>query len=347
MELNPPRSILLRAPNWLGDVVMTTPGLRALRSHFKDAHIAVQVRPGLEGILADCPYVDEVLTVTSYHQGTAALVDEAFELRRRGGFDLGICIPESFSSALLLRLAGARHVVGYGGGIRTPLLHQRVEIPKHWGARRMVARERFVLGLVEALGCKELGTDVELATSTRDDASVDSALAKDAEASQQPLVILAPGASYGSSKCWPASSFAEVGDALNARGFHVVLLGTETEASLTKEVEAAMTSAPLDLAGVLSLREVKSLIKRASLLVCNDAGARHIAAAFNVPSIVFFGPTSVEKTNLNLDSIHVLETHDNCRPCYKRQCPIDHRCMTGIHASRVIELSLATLGVAP
>lgn len=346
MELTSPERILLRAPNWLGDVVMTTPAMRALRSHFKEAHITVQVRPELAGILDPSPFVDEVIPVDSYHKGFAAMVKEGSALHRRGGFDLGICAPESISSALLMRFAGVRRVVGYGSGVRALFVHDRVEMPREWGARRMVARERFVLGLVESLGCKEVGTHCELATSKRDDARVQSLLAEHIDASTQPIVVFAPGASYGSSKCWPVPSFATVGDALNSRGFQVVLLGTAAEARLTGELASSMQTPAIDFAGALSLSEVKSLIKRSSLLVCNDAGARHIAAAFDIPSIVFFGPTSVEKTNLNLETVQVLETNDSCRPCYKRECPIDHRCMTGISPSRVIDLSLASLDAA-
>ena len=84
-------------------------------------------------------------------------------------------------------------------------------------------------------------------------------------------------------------------------------------------------------------------IRRASLMICNDAGARHIAAAFEIPAIVFFGPTSIAKTSLNLAGIEVLQTEDGCRPCYARECPIDHRCMTGIDPNRVIALALESL----
>ncbi|MBW2389638.1 MAG: glycosyltransferase family 9 protein [Deltaproteobacteria bacterium] len=108
---------------------------------------------------------------------------------------------------------------------------------------------------------------------------------------------------------------------------------------MTAAVAEAMSERPIDLAGVLDLGEAKALIRRAALMICNDAGARHIAAAFGIPAIVFFGPTSLEKTSLNLDGIEVLQTDDGCRPCYKRSCPIDHRCMTGIDSDQVIDLA--------
>jgi heptosyltransferase-2 len=337
--------ILVRAPNWVGDVVMATPGLRALRAHYRDAHITVQIRPGLEGLLGACPYVDEVIPVTSYHRGLAAIVAEGRGLANEARYDLGICLPDSFSSALLMRAARVKKIVGYRGGLRSPLLSDPVTQPREWGARKMVARERFVLGLTQALGCKDRGTHLELFTSSEEKADADIVMHKHKVGAGDAVVVLAPGASFGASKCWPVESFANVGDALQAYGVRVVLLGSPAEAALTAKVAAAMKEPPVDLAGCLTLGGAKALIRRSSLVVCNDAGARHIASAFGVPSIVFFGPTSLEKTNLNLESVAVLQTDDSCRPCYKRECPIDHRCMTGIAPDRVIEIAREALGL--
>ncbi len=339
MELTAPRQILVRGPNWVGDLVMATPGLRALRAEFPDARIVVQLRPGLEGLLSGCPYVDEVIPVRSYHRGVAAALREGAQMRRQDRFDLGVCIPDSFSSALLQRLAGVRRIVGYAGGVRGPLLHHAVAVPAEWGPRRLVAREHFVLGLMRSVGCKERGTHLELSTSAAEDARVDTVLREHDLSASDTLVALAPGASFGPSKWWPAEFYARVGDALRECGARIVLLGAASEAGLTARVAGAMAHTPIDLAGGLSLGEAKALIRRASLMVCNDAGARHIAAAFEVPSIVFLGPTSLEKTSLNLDRIAVMETGDACRPCYERSCPIDHRCMVGIDPERVIALA--------
>jgi len=344
MAFPTPRSILVRAPNWVGDAVMMTPGLRALRAGFEDARIVVQVRPGLEGLLSGSIHVDEVRPLPSYHGGLVAMVREARALRIQQRFDLGICIPESFSSALLQRLAGVRRVVGYGGGVRRPLLHHPVRVPAFWGARRIVPRESFVLGLMEAVGCKPQGTRLELFTTAEEERGVDVLLETHGVGAEEPLVALAPGASFGPSKCWPASSFAEVADHLAARGARIVLLGAPAEAPLTAAVSAAMKRPALDFASVLGLAESKALIRRSKLLICNDAGARHIAAAFGVPALVFFGPTSLEKTNLNLEGLSVLETDHGCRPCYERHCPIDHRCMNDISPEQVIELAQERIG---
>ena len=129
-------------------------------------------------------------------------------------------------------------------------------------------------------------------------------------------------------------------------GARVVLVGSQAEGELAKRVADGMRQEPINMVGVLGLGEAKALIRRTSLLVCNDAGARHIAVAFGVPCIIFMGPTSLEKTNVNLEGLRVFETLVPCRPCYKRNCPIDHPCMLKIDPEDVIRVACQTLGLA-
>jgi heptosyltransferase-2 len=327
--------ILVRAPNWAGDVVMATPGFRALRAGLPRARIEVLVRPGLEPLLAGAPWFDAVRTQRSYHRGAAAFLREAHGLRAER-YDVGLCLPDSRSSALFLRLAGVRRVVGYRCGGRGPLLHQAVEPPRENGARAVVARERHVLGLVEALGCAPRGTQLELFTTPEEEAAAERLLEAAGVAPGASLVALAPGASYGPSKLWPTESFARVGDALAGTGAAIVLVGAPSEAPLAARVRAAMRAPAADLTLGLDLGALKALLRRARLLVCNDAGARHVAVAFGVPAVVLMGPTSLAKTNMNLERVQVLAADVGCRPCYHRVCPIDHRCMTRLDPERVV-----------
>ncbi|MCZ6464708.1 MAG: lipopolysaccharide heptosyltransferase II [Proteobacteria bacterium] len=339
-----PSEILLRGPNWTGDLVMATPGFRAVRGRFPKARITLQVRPGLEALMHGAPWFDEVVPVTSYHRGTAAVLREARELRRRAPrFDLGICIPDSFSAALLMRAGGVREVAGYRRGGRGVLLHTPVTPPSAWGSHRRVARERFVLDLVGALGCPERGTHLELFTTPVEEKRAAQALSSRGVDAARPWVALAPGASYGPSKCWPAESFAAVADAVVRAGGQAVLVGAPAEAPLAARVRAATCEPTADLVGALDLGSLKAVLRRASALVCNDAGARHVAVAFGVPAIVLMGPTDLAKTNENLERVTVLQTDVSCRPCYRRVCPIDHRCMTRIAPERVVAEILRAL----
>lgn len=335
-------SILVRGPNWLGDLVMATPGFRALRLSFPDSRICLQVREGLEPVVAGAPWFDEVFPVRSYHQGLAAMWAEARKLRSVHRFDVGVCIPDSFSSALFMRMAGVSRVVGYGGGARGILLHQKVPVPSSWGPRRLVARERFVLGLLEALGCEEQGTHLELFATEEEERRATAALegAGFGDESGGPILLLAPGASFGPSKCWPAPNFARVGDAAAGAGARVVVAGDAREVELGQSVCSAMTRPALNLAGNLDPGSLKALVRRSAAVVCNDAGARHLAAAFDIPCAVLMGPTSLEKTPMNLSSVRIFETDVSCRPCYLRHCPIDHRCMTRLPVEDVISFTL-------
>jgi len=343
--MNRPREILVRGPNWAGDLVMATPGFRALREAFDSARITLAVRPGLAPLVAGAPWFDAVVPVASHRRGPLALWREGrrlAELSGDRGFDLGVCLPDSFSSALHLRAAGVRRLVGYRTDGRGWLLDVAVDPPRSpW-----VARERHVLGVVEAAGAPPRGTHLELFVTEAERGRAESLLAERGVPAGAPLVALAPGASYGPSKVWPAGHFARVGDRLAEAGAHVALVGAPDEAPLARAVVERMQAPAVDLVGVLDLGALKALVRRARVLVCNDAGARHVAVAFGVPCVVVMGPTSLAKTNLNLERVRVFTADVGCRPCYLRHCPIDHRCMTRVDAERVVAAALPALDEA-
>jgi heptosyltransferase-2 len=342
-----PKKILVRAANWLGDVVMATPAFRALREGFPDAHITLHLREAHLPLLQGAPWFDELRPLRSYHEGFGTKLREARELRAEN-YDLGLCLPDSYGAALLMRLGGVKRIVGYRRGFRSLLLHQAVAPPGRGKDPFMVARELHELGLVKALGCEPVGpgggTKLELFPTSAEAVEAGRALRSHQVDPARPIVVMAPGASFGPSKIWPLSSFAAVGDELAAAGASVCVLGAPSEKDLANEVCELMAEPAVNLAGEMSLGATKALMARARLLICNDAGARHIAVAFGVPCVVPMGPTSLEKTPLNLERVSVLTADDvECRPCYKRVCPIDHRCMTRITPQQVVDVSLASL----
>lgn len=334
--------ILVRAPNWAGDVVMATPGLRALRERFPAATITLQIVPGLAPLLDGAPWFDDVLPLRAHRTSPWAVWADGRAHRARA-FDLGVCLPDSVSSALWMRAAGVRRVVGYARGYRGLLLHEAVPPLRAPDGGPWVARERHVLGLVAALGGRADDTGLELFVTDEEEAVAARALAERGVAPGQPIVALAPGASYGPSKCWPPEHFAAFADAWAARGEACVLVGAPAERPIADRVCAAARHPIVDLVGELPLGALKAVLRRARLLVCNDAGARHVAVAFDTPVVCMMGPTSLEKTNLNLERVSVLTEDVACRPCYHRVCPIDHRCMTRLSPERVRAAAEAAL----
>jgi lipopolysaccharide heptosyltransferase II len=334
----PPERILVRAPNWLGDVVMSTPGFRALRGAYPGARIVGLLPASLAPLLAGSPDFDAIWTFES--KGFAAMRETARRISRED-FDLGIVIPESISSALMMRWGGVRRVTGYARDkLRRALLSDVVDAPPEWGRRRWVSKERFVLGLMAAAGAPSSDTRLRLDVTASEEARLDHLIKKIGLDSQtllaSPPIVVAPGASYGESKCWPVSAFAAFADRMVDRGEQVVFVGTAAESDRIRSVKRSMRNVAIDTGGLLDLGMLKAMLRRAKLLVANDAGSRHIASAFEIPSVIFFGPTSVAKTDENLSGIEVLETEHECRPCYRRRCPIDHRCLTTISVDEAV-----------
>ena len=339
------RSILVRAPNWTGDVIMATPGFRALRAGFPDARIALHGRASQLPLLTGAPWFDELLPLRSAEHGLAPL-REGLALRGRR-FDLGLCLPDSFSSALIMRAAGVRRIVGYARDARRWLLHQVVTPPAAPRVGRggpLLPRELHVLGLVEAVGCAPRGTHLELFVTPAEEEAAARALAAGGLEANAPYAVLAPGASFGPSKQWPVGHFARAADALAEAGARAVLVGTPGERPLAAAVAGAMRTRPVDLTGALDLGGLKAVVRRARVVLCNDAGTRHVAVAFGVPAVVLMGPTSLEKTALNLERVTVLTEDVECRPCYLRTCPIDHRCLVRISPERALAAALPALG---
>lgn len=201
------RRILVRCPNHAGDVVMATPGLAALRAAHPDAEIVAHLPGPLIPLLEGAGLVDALWSVESRGAGLGALRREAARIAA-GGFDLGIAIPESISSALLMRLGRVAHVVGYARDpVRAALLHERVGVESTWGRRRLVSRERFVLHLMEAVGAPIASGPprLRLATTAAEAERLDTALRSLgtglAALRREPPIVLAPGAGFGEAKC--------------------------------------------------------------------------------------------------------------------------------------------------
>ncbi len=335
------RRVVVRAPNWLGDLVMMTPGLMALRRAAPHARIAVALPPPLVPLLEGAEWADELRPLASRHGGASGWRAD-IDWLRRGRFDLGVVVPESISSALLMRLGGVRQIAGFARDpIRRALLHFEAPADPAWGRRRLVAKERFVSSLLDALGVQVGDESIRLVTTSAETGRLAAALAglgyELATLEQAPPIVLAPGAGFGSAKCWPAESFAALGDRLHEAGHSVLLVGAPGESDRIHAVQAAMRHGVPCLDGVLDVGALKALLARSRALVANDAGARHVAVAFGVPCVIFFGPTAVEKTAANLERVAVLEREEECRPCYRRRCPIDHRCLRRISVDQAWE----------
>ena len=322
------RSILVRGPNWLGDAVLALPTLVNLRRSFPNARIAVLARSSVSDLFRACPFIDELLEVPRRNH----LVWAATALRRRR-FELILLLPNSFETALTGVLAGIPHRIGYASDGRSPLLTVGVSHP----SGMLLHQTDSYLGLLHALRWDAWERPTGLMLPPRSHLDAERLLAASGVPAGAPLIGINAGAAYGTAKRWPPERFAEAADILAERlGVTPILFGSPREGSLTETVRRGMRGAVIDLGGRTSLMTFANLLGRCRLLLTNDTGAMHLAAALGVSCVALFGPTDPRRTGPLGLGHQLLRVPPPCTPCRYRDCPIDHRCMRAIEVEQVV-----------
>ncbi|MBE7507461.1 MAG: lipopolysaccharide heptosyltransferase II [Planctomycetia bacterium] len=329
-----PRSILISVPNWVGDVVMATAAMNAIRRAFPQARIVHLMRRYVVDVLAHSGLADENVywPDTQSEGGYLALLRRL----RADRFDLAALFTNSFRSAALAWMTGARRRVGYARDGRGSLLTDGLKPVKQNGAYTPVPALDYYNEIARHLGCGEPGDRLVLATGSEDEAAVDRRIGP--ANAETPLVVLNPGANYGSAKCWPAEKYAALAAMMTQRyGARVVASLAPKEKEIADRLAAAATS-PIDIfvEPPLGLGPLKALVKRASLLVTNDTGPRHFAAAFDVPVVTVFGSSDPAWTETRHAGERIAKLSLECQPCMERVCPLKHhKCMVDLSADQV------------
>ncbi|NIA16118.1 MAG: lipopolysaccharide heptosyltransferase II [Nitrospiraceae bacterium] len=338
MTQSPPKRILALVPNWIGDVAMCTPALRALHQRFPDAGLAVAGRASACALLRGLPWLSEFVAIPA-RPGIVETLRVARRLRPHAR-DLTVAFPHAFRAALLARLAGSAQRLGYDRDGRGLLLTRRVPPHRVDGKIQPVYMADEYLTLVEAIGCENDGKGLELRT--------DPDVAREVEAHMSgsgPCVGIAPGAAFGPAKRWPAERFAAVADQLTERAGAQCVLLTGPGEEETRDAVLAAARHPLISpdGGQPTIDTMKAAIAALDLLVGNDSGARHVAIAFDVPVICIMGPTRPAYSVGPYERGRLLRLDVDCGPCQKPVCETDHRCMLGITVDAVTEAALEWL----
>lgn len=336
IDRGPVRKILIRSVNWLGDAVMITPALAALRAHFPDAEITVLANPLVSQLFSPHDCVDRVITFhrNGVHRGVAGRFRLAAELRRQR-FDLAVIFPNSFEGALIPRLAGIPVRLGKNSDARGLLL-------THSYPRTLQKKDRHqvlnYLEMLEYFGIPSVPPVLQLQTTALEDRDLADLLASRGIGPEDVVLGINPGATFGSAKRWYPDRFAEVARELSGRwGARVVITGGPAETEMAARIEELLGEGCVNLAGATSVRGLMALIKRCDFFVTNDSGPMHIAAAFGVPLVAIFGSTDHRTTSAFFDRGVIVRRDTDCAPCMQRECPTDHRCMTAVTAGEVVE----------
>lgn len=333
MSVDSPGAVLIVAPGWVGDLIM--------------AHSLVQLLHGqgarrVEMLAAPwaMPLVRRMPGVTAAHPLPVGHGQWGWQTRRRVargladiGFDMAVVLPNSWKSALVPFWAGIPRRRGYLGEARYGLLNDWRRLDKTALPRTV---ERFAALAFARQLTPPAAPQPRLAV---DGATVANTLQAFAlAASSAPLAILCPGAEYGPAKRWPTGHFAELANGLVGAGWQVWLLGGPADGPAARHIAAACGRSCLDLTGRTDLGQVCDLMSLADVVVTNDSGLMHLAAALDRPLVAVYGSTDPAHTPPLASHARVLWRHLPCSPCFARRCRFGHNdCLVGITPGQVLD----------
>lgn len=327
-------NILVVAPSWVGDCMLMQPMLLRLKQRFPESRIDLLAPPWTVALLQQMPEVSDVI-VNPFPHGALQLQARyrlGKQLRAKR-YDAAYVLPNSLKSALLPFFARIPKRVGFIGEMRLGLLNDARRLDK---TRLPLMVERFAQ-LAEAKG-SDLQRPIPQPRLSVSEEKRRQTLDKLGLTLDRPVAIFCPGAEYGPAKRWPIPYFAELAQKLRERGYAVWLTGSAKDREVGEKIVALGNGLCRNLCGNTDLGEAIALLSCASLVVSNDSGLMHLAAALDKPLLALFGSSSPQFTPPLSDKAHILKLDLPCSPCFKRECPLGHfNCMMQLTPSQVIQ----------
>jgi len=323
------RDIVLMPPNWLGDVILAQPALRALSLAFKSDKLYIVGRPWLVDVVPflnlEHPQVEYLTTIPKH-------ADKVF------------LFPNSLSSGIQAFRSRAKERIGFkseGRGILlTHAYRSRIDmIHEH--------HRRYFIDLLQQYGIATLFDDVELKTPVGNGNQTPNqtmSLLKEKGINSSKFICVAPGAQFGGAKRYPAEAYAHILSWLSQEGWDVVVLGTAAERDIATACLSKTTGTYWNAAGETSLSQALGLVSETHLMLCNDSGLMHVAAGLGVPTVAMFGATDPQRTSPSGKKVKVLYKPAACSPCLQREChTLGHPCMGNILPEMVRDACLSFL----
>jgi heptosyltransferase-2 len=333
------RQVLVRTPNWVGDAIMSLPVLAGLKRLFPLAEMTVLAVPRVAPLFAAHPAVTEIVRYPAGRGKWQVLWE------MRGRFDVALALPNSMESALGLWLVGMPSRVGYNTDGRSLFLKEAVSGRQHLTGLHTVF---YFLGLLKALGGVATFTPPALYLDSEEVDHAAQFLAEVDLPGGGPWVGLSPGAAYGPAKRWPPERFAALGRTLQHElGARLVLLGGSADRPVAEQVKENLEEPVVDLVGRTSLRQALGMLSQLRLLVTNDSGLMHAAAALAVPLVSLFGSTDPAATGPFSSQATVIHHPWPCSPCFKRTCDVGYPCLNAISVDEVLAAARFRLEAAP
>ncbi|MBU0880799.1 MAG: lipopolysaccharide heptosyltransferase II [Candidatus Omnitrophica bacterium] len=327
------KRILIVNVNWVGDVLFSTPFIRALRAANPDAHIACLLHPRCREMLESNPRLNEIIIYDedAAHKGLIGKWRLVKELKKRR-FDTAFLLHRSFTKAFITYLAGIKERVGYPTKNRGGVLTRIIEEPSE-----ELHKVEYFLNIARAAGCDIGDSSYEFFVQDEDRKFIKELLAQSNVSDKDIVVVLCPAGNWPP-KRWPAENFARLGDELADKfGAKIVLSAAGKDLKLVEEIKSVMASAAVIASGKTGLKQLGALLERADLVVANDTGPMHMAVAVGADTIALFGPTSAGLTGpYGKGRYRVISRNESCEvPCYDVTCT-DNACMSAIKVEDVL-----------
>ena len=336
------RSLII-APSWVGDMVMAQSLLKALKLKHPEMEIDVLAPAWCSALTDYMPEVDQLIEAPFQHKKLSLLKRWKLAKQLRGNYDVAYVLPNSLKSALVPFFARIPMRIGFIGEQRYGLLNKRLILNKK---KFPLMVQRFIALSEpdsdepiqrESIPLPELKVNTKTQTSILKNHSIEINL-------DSKILILCPGAEFGSSKQWPAEHFSAVARFYIDQGWQVWLMGSENDKAVCQDINSMAANECNNLAGTTSLDEAVVLMSVADLVISNDSGLMHIAASLQKPLIAVYGSTDPSFTPPLHDKAKVISLELDCSPCFKRNCPLKHlNCLKQLQPSLVLESSQALM----
>ena len=343
-----PMKLGIFLPNWIGDVAMATPTLRALRRHYgPQAHIVGIMRPYVSEVLVGTNWINDRLFFDPRSKKPELNGWGFAKILRRERFDTVVLLTNSLRTGFWAWASGARQRVGYARDVRSIFLTHKLYAPMAGGAYAPQSTLDAYLQIAYALGCPKESPRIGLATTETDERAADDVWQRLAIPTDKPLVLLNSGAAFGASKLWPTEYFGQLARRIAEEwSYPVLAMCGPREREIARQITAVA-----DHPGVVSLADPrlgddyplpiglsKACVRRAGLMVTTDSGPRHFAPAFDVPVITLFGPTPISLSETHFAKAVHLQHKVPCGPCLEQVCPLaHHECMRDLSVEQVYQ----------
>ncbi|MBU1038565.1 MAG: lipopolysaccharide heptosyltransferase II [Candidatus Omnitrophica bacterium] len=339
------KKIIIARLDRIGDVVLSTPVIKALRDAYPDSHIAMMVRPYAREIVEGNPYLNEVIIYDKDrdHKGIAGHYKFIQELREKK-FDIAIILHPTNRTHLILKLAGIPERIGYdkkaGFLLTKPIPHT-----KQFGMKHEID---YTLGILRYIGIEPSSRSLYMPTNALCERKIEGIFKENRVKDSEIIIAISPGASCAS-KRWSVEKFADVANGLVERyGARIIIIAGNVDKHFGDRLASLITAGCINLSGKTGIGDIASLLRRARLFISNDSGPVHIGCAVGTPVIAIFGRSdrglSPERWGPSGKHDQALHKSAGCYVCYAHNCKVGFKCLDSISAEEVLEAAEKILG---